>query len=80
MEHLIKKSAIEKLFESMGILRKIEQTGAQIPNIEFGDGGYSKFPPSDNWNDWTEYDAESWPRREMRCKPLIESRIFRPLI
>ena len=76
MEHLIKKSAIEKLFESMGILRKIEQKGAQIPNTEFGDAGYSKFPPSDHWNDWTEYDANSWPRKVEKNYSIIPTTCF----
>ncbi|MCH8272475.1 MAG: molybdopterin-dependent oxidoreductase, partial [Candidatus Marinimicrobia bacterium] len=76
MEHLIKKSAIEKLFESMGILRKIEQTGAQIPNIEFGDEGYSKFPPSEHWDDWTEYDANSWPRKVEKNYSIVPTTCF----
>src|SRR5215468_2631635 len=36
----------------------------------------SSFPPSDRWDDWTEYDPAQWPRRVQKHYSLIPTICF----
>ena len=38
--------------------------------------GLSSFPPADRWDDWTEYDPTSWPRKVERNYTLVPTVCF----
>ena len=38
--------------------------------------GLTNFPPSDRWDDWEEYDARAWPRREPKRYRLVPTTCF----
>jgi anaerobic selenocysteine-containing dehydrogenase len=40
------------------------------------EGGLASYPPSDRWDDWTEYDAQQWPRRIEKHYSLIPTICF----
>ncbi|SVB08536.1 uncharacterized protein METZ01_LOCUS161390, partial [marine metagenome] len=69
----LKKSLIEKACESLGILETIEPTLGDLPVSE---GDFSKYPPPEEWHDWTEYDAGSWPRREKKNYSIVPTTCF----
>ena len=69
----LKKSLIEKACESLGIIETIEPTPGELPVSE---GDYYKYPPPEEWHDWTEYDAGSWPRREKKNYSIVPTTCF----
>ena len=69
----LKKSLIEKACESLGIIETIEPTPGVLPVSE---GDFYKYPPPEEWHDWTEYDAGSWPRREKKNYSIVPTTCF----
>ncbi len=69
----LKKSLIEKTCESLGILETIEPTPG---DLSVSEGDFSKYPPPEEWHDWTEYDAGSWPRREKKNYSIVPTTCF----
>ena len=69
----LKKSLIEKTCESLGILETIEPTRG---DLSVSEGDFSKYPPPEEWHDWTEYDAGSWPRREKKNYSIVPTTCF----
>ena len=69
----LKKSLIEKACESLGIIKTIEPTLGDLPVSE---DNFFKYPPPEEWHDWTEYDAGSWPRREKKNYSIIPTTCF----
>jgi anaerobic selenocysteine-containing dehydrogenase len=39
-------------------------------------GGLASFPPSDQWNDWSEYDPAQWPRKVKKRYALVPTVCF----
>ncbi|HEU5452911.1 MAG TPA: molybdopterin-dependent oxidoreductase, partial [Terriglobales bacterium] len=39
-------------------------------------GGLQSFPPSEHWDDWTEYDSTAWPKRVERHYSIIPTICF----
>ncbi|MFC7395256.1 molybdopterin-dependent oxidoreductase [Scopulibacillus cellulosilyticus] len=39
-------------------------------------GKLSSFPPPDRWDDWEEFDAKAWPRREKKRYSLVPTVCF----
>lgn len=44
--------------------------------LEAPSSGLSSFPPSNRWDDWTEYDPAQWPRRVKKNYSLIPTICF----
>src|SRR5882724_5125437 len=44
--------------------------------LEPPQGGLASFPPSDRWDDWTEYDAGQWPRKVEKHYSLVPTICF----
>ena len=38
--------------------------------------GLASYPPVERWDDWTEYDAASWPKKVARRYSLIPTICF----
>ena len=69
----LKKSLIEKACESLGIIETIEPN---LGDLHVSEGDFSKYPPPEQWHDWTEYDAGAWPRREKKNYSIVPTTCF----
>ena len=45
-------------------------------DLEPHGGGLSSYPPSDKWDDWTEYDPAAWPEKVRRRYALVPTICF----
>lgn len=67
---------IEKMAESLGIIPNLHK------GMEYSDGSQSpgsdlkKYPSPDKWDDWTEYEAKAWPRKEKKNYMLVPTICF----
>jgi anaerobic selenocysteine-containing dehydrogenase len=48
----------------------------QALDLDEPEGGLSSYPPSDRWDDWTEYDATQWPKKVEKHYSLIPTICF----
>ena len=76
MSHNIKKSMIERVCESIGLLKSIEQSGELLNDFTEATADFSNYPPPEKWDDWTEYDANSWPRRVKKSYSIVPTTCF----
>lgn len=80
MAQIFKKSLIERACESLGLIKTIEPSGEPIiapSGLPFEEPGkLSNYPPADKWDDWVEYDAESWPRRVKKHYAIVPTTCF----
>ncbi len=47
-----------------------------LDEVVHADGRISRYPPSDRWDDWTEWDATAWPDRVPRRYTLVPTICF----
>jgi anaerobic selenocysteine-containing dehydrogenase len=45
-------------------------------DLERPAGGLLSYPPADRWEDWSEYDPRTWPRKVKRSYSLIPTICF----
>ena len=45
-------------------------------DLERPAGGLLSYPPTERWEDWSEYDARVWPRKVKRRYALIPTICF----
>jgi len=76
MNHNIRKSLIERVCESMGLLKNIEPSGEFINEFMDKPGDFTNYPPIEKWDDWTEYDANLWPRRVKKNYSIVPTTCF----
>ena len=48
----------------------------KLTEVVHPDGRISQYPPSDVWNDWTEWDGKEWPKRVARNYTLVPTLCF----
>jgi len=48
----------------------------KLTEVVHPDGRISQYPPSDVWDDWTEWDGKEWPRRVARNYTLVPTLCF----
>ncbi len=73
-----KPTFIEKIAESIGLipdLHKGEDYDPQVNRLE-GPGDLTDYPPPDQWDDWTEYEAKSWPKKEKKSYSIVPTTCF----
>ena len=66
-----KTTFIEKIAEKLRLipdLQKEREADIQrlVPN-----GELTKFPPMEQWDDWTEYEAKAWPKIEKKNYTIV---------
>ncbi len=49
---------------------------APMTTVVHPDGRMSQYPPSERWDDWTEWDGKAWPRRVARRYTLVPTACF----
>jgi len=47
-----------------------------LTTVVHPDGRVSQYPPSDRWDDWTEWDGKAWPKRVARRYTLVPTICF----
>ena len=76
MAYKHKPSVIEKIAESLKIIPSLhEEEGAQIPRLT-EPGKLTSYPPPDQWNDWSEYEAKGWARKEKKNYSVVPTTCF----
>ncbi|MFT5802319.1 MAG: hypothetical protein ACI956_002137, partial [Nonlabens sp.] len=63
-----KPSFIERMAEKLGLIPDLHKKETEAPVdrlIEEGED-LTRFPPMDQWDNWTEYEAKSWPKKEKK--------------
>ncbi len=53
-----------------------EATSQPTPVTRGADGRLSQYPPTDQWDDWTEWDSKAWPRKVARNYTLVPTICF----
>ncbi len=76
MSYTHNPSIIEKIAESLRIIPDLhkEEEGA-IPHLT-EPGDLSKYPPPDQWDNWTEYEAKGWARKEKKNYSIVPTTCF----
>lgn len=71
-----KHTFIERLAEKIGIIPNLHKN--REPNVEriTEEGQLTNFPPMDQWDDWTEYDANEHPKRVKRNYTIVPTTCF----
>ena len=71
-----KQTIIEKIAESVGIIPKLYNAPVEVLPRLTEEGKLDKFPPIEDWDDWTEYEAKGWATRETKNYRLIPTTCF----
>ena len=69
---------IEKIAETLHLIPNLhEDLGAELPRlISQGRDALTNYPPPEQWNDWVEYEAKRWPRREAKHYMIVPTICF----
>jgi anaerobic selenocysteine-containing dehydrogenase len=71
-----KHTLIERIAEKIGLIPNLHKE-EEAPLDRMNDGPeLSKFPPPEKWDDWVEYEAKSWPRREKKHYSIVPTTCF----
>ncbi|MDZ7362509.1 MAG: molybdopterin-dependent oxidoreductase [candidate division KSB1 bacterium] len=67
---------IEKIAEILRLIPNLHQDlGPQVPRLT-EPGKLTNYPPPEKWDDWVEYEAKSWPRREAKHYMIVPTICF----
>ncbi|MBL7794590.1 MAG: molybdopterin-dependent oxidoreductase [Saprospiraceae bacterium] len=70
-----KPSLIERIAEQLRIIPNLHQEEIDLPRLT-EPGDLTKFPPPEQWDDWTEYEATAWPRHEKKHYTIVPTTCF----
>ncbi len=71
-----KPSIIEQIAQKLKIIPDLHSdTSTPVPRIA-EEGQLTNFPPPDQWNDWVEYEAKSWPKRDKKHYSIVPTTCF----
>ena len=72
-----KPSFIERIAESIGLIPDLHKEEVEQPVDRITDpGDLTRFPPMDQWDHWTEYEAKSWPKKEKKTYTIVPTTCF----
>jgi anaerobic selenocysteine-containing dehydrogenase len=71
-----KHTFIERFAESIGIIPNLhkEENGKDLDRMTVT--GLNGFPPPEKWDDWTEYEAKAWPKKEKKNYMIVPTTCF----
>jgi anaerobic selenocysteine-containing dehydrogenase len=55
---------------------RAEQEPIPLTEVHHPDGRLSRYPPSDKWDNWTEWDSKAWPQKIPRNYSLVPTICF----
>lgn len=76
MAYQHKPSIIEKLAEGIGLIPKLHNEFSTIDPIIGEQGKLTKYPPIDKWDDWEEYEAKGWAKKERKKYTIVPTTCF----
>jgi len=69
-------SLIEKIAEKLHLIPELNsEKDEAIPRVA-EEGKLTDFPPPEQWDDWSEYDPKSWPRKVKKNYSVIPTTCF----
>ena len=71
-----KHSFIETIAEKLGLIPNLHRNREQNLEPLTEEGQLTQFPPMEQWDDWTEYDAEAHPRKVKRNYTIVPTTCF----
>jgi len=71
-----KPSWVERLAETLGIIPKLHEQEQEEAIDRMTVTDLSKFPPPEEWDDWTEYEAGTWPRKKKKNYTIVPTTCF----
>ena len=61
-----KPSIIERIAESLRLIPNLHQEEVPAEPSLMEEGKLAQFPPPEKWDDWVEYEAKAWPKKEKK--------------
>jgi anaerobic selenocysteine-containing dehydrogenase len=72
-----KPSFIEKIAESIGLIPNLHAKNPEPPLERLQPGSaLTHYPPPEQWDNWTEYEATAWPKREQKTYDIVPTTCF----
>jgi anaerobic selenocysteine-containing dehydrogenase len=69
-------SFIEKISESLGLIPKLNDTPENsVPRLT-EPGKLTSYPPPEKWDNWEEYEAKGWARRQKKSYTIVPTTCF----
>ena len=76
MAYQHKPNFIEKIAEKLRLIPDLHKDRSTDLEHLSEPGNLTKFPPPDQWDDWVEHEAKSWPRREKKHYTVVPTTCF----
>ncbi|MGH3086523.1 MAG: molybdopterin-dependent oxidoreductase [Rubrobacteraceae bacterium] len=73
-----KRSVVEKAAARLGLIPDVDQPEngeSEIPRLS-PDSSLTDYPPPERWDDWTEYEARGWTRKEKKSYQIVPTVCF----
>ncbi len=72
-----KPSLIERIAEKIGLIQNLHETDNQAPIERLTEPNkLTDYPPIEQWDDWTEYEAKAHPRKVKRNYTIVPTTCF----
>jgi anaerobic selenocysteine-containing dehydrogenase len=75
MSHDHSPSFVEKLAEGLGLIPNLHQPHPVIERLS-EPGKLTSYPPPDRWDNWEEYEATGWSRKEKKQYTIVPTTCF----
>ena len=69
-------SLIERIAEKIGLIENLHQEESAPLERITKEGELTQFPPLEKWNDWVEYEAKAYPRKEKKRYTIVPTTCF----
>lgn len=78
MAYKHKPSLIERIAEGIGLIPNLHQEEDYAPKVNSltEPGDLTRFPPPDQWDNWTEYEAKAWPKKQKKTYSIVPTTCF----
>ncbi|MDH5367708.1 MAG: hypothetical protein OEW67_12010, partial [Cyclobacteriaceae bacterium] len=76
MSHKHSSTIIEKIAEKLKIIPNLHAEEIDPINPLTEPGDLTKFPPPEKWDDWQEYEAKGWARKEKKNYSIVPTTCF----
>ncbi len=72
-----KRSLIERMAETLGVIPNLSKHENKKPLPSLTEvGQLTKFPPIEQWDNWTEYEAKGWSNKEEKSYTIVPTTCF----
>ena len=73
-----KPTFIEKIAEGVGLIPKLHKDEDYDLSVNrlTEPGDLTSYPPPDQWDEWTEYEAKKWPHKEKKTYSIVPTTCF----